>query len=182
MKIACLGWGSLIWNIGNLLINENGWSIDGVMLPIEFTRQSNNGRMTLIIDEEAKPIRTLWALMATDNLKEAKESLQKREGTLTKYIHSVKSNENNQIGNNKIIVDWLNSQKLDAAIWTGLSFSDKTKNKRPDIDYVINHLKGLEYNRKRVAEEYIRKAPKQIDTEYRRKIEAELGWTYNEQA
>ena len=29
---------------------ENKWFEDGPLLPIEFTRQSDNGRMTLIID------------------------------------------------------------------------------------------------------------------------------------
>ena len=62
MKIACIGWGSLIWMPENLMI-QNKWFEDGPMLPIEFARQSDNGRITLIIDEFARPVRTLWSLI-----------------------------------------------------------------------------------------------------------------------
>ena len=78
MKIACLGWGSLIWRPGNLLIQRE-WFNDGPLLPVEFVRKSDNGRLTLVITETAKPVRTLWALMTTYNLDEAKESLRKRQ-------------------------------------------------------------------------------------------------------
>jgi len=44
MKIAILGWGSLIWDARLLSINttlfDNGWSSDGPDLPIEFSRVS----------------------------------------------------------------------------------------------------------------------------------------------
>jgi len=43
---------------------------------------------------------------------------------------------------------------------------------------VLQYLRGLDRNKQELAEEYIRKTPKQIDTDYRRAIESELGWTY----
>src|SRR5882757_9070612 len=79
MNIACLGWGSLIWRPDNLLIRRE-WFGDGPLLPIEFVRQSNDGRLTLVITDTAKAVRTLWALMATDDLNTAKQSLKIREG------------------------------------------------------------------------------------------------------
>lgn len=180
MKIACLGWGSLIWKPESLLI-QNKWFDDGVILPIEFSRQSDNGRMTLIIDEKALPVRTLWALMTTEDLSEAIASLKEREGTAKKNIHSVQATDSVAQGYRKSIVEWLISKQLEVAIWTGLSYSDHTNNERPKIDYVVDHLRKLEHNRKKVAEEYIRRAPKQIDTKYRRRIESELGWTHIKQ-
>ncbi|HOW68396.1 MAG TPA: hypothetical protein P5055_13320 [Candidatus Paceibacterota bacterium] len=50
MSIAILGWGSLIWNPRDLPITGD-WQGDGPVLPIEFTRISDNGRLTLVIDE-----------------------------------------------------------------------------------------------------------------------------------
>lgn len=180
MKIACLGWGSLIWRPESLLI-QNKWFEDGVILPIEFTRQSDNGRMTLIIDKDALPVRTLWALMATDNLQTAIESLKEREGVpRIDLIHSVKVSDETDDDTKKTIIDWLKSKNLDAAIWAGLSLNQRIQKERPSKDSVIQHLRGLSYIDGKAAEEYIRKAPKQIDTEYRREIEAEFGWTFLE--
>ena len=56
MKIACLGWGSLVWRPDNLLIRSE-WFSDGPFLPIEFARRSQDGRLTLVIVEKAKPVR-----------------------------------------------------------------------------------------------------------------------------
>ncbi len=178
MKIACLGWGSLIWNPKNLLI-QNKWFEDGPILRVEFTRQSDDGRMTLIIDNEAKPVRTLWALMTTDNLKASVESLKKRESIKKDdLIHFIEVTDETADETKQTIIDWLKYQNLDAAIWTGLSLNKGIQKERPDIESVIRHLRELEHNARKVAEEYIRKAPKQIDTEYRRRIESEFGWTY----
>jgi hypothetical protein len=179
MKIACIGWGSLIWRPENLQI-QNKWYEDGPILPIEFTRQSDNDRITLIIDKSAKPIRTFWALMTVDDLPSAIESLKQREGCKTEGIRFVKSTDKNNEDVKSTIIKWLKTNQIDAAIWTGLSYSKKTDNNRPSIEYVVKHLKGLDYNTRKIAEEYIRKAPKQIDTEYRRIIEFELGWTHVE--
>lgn len=177
MKIACIGWGSLIWRPEALPI-QSKWFDDGPILPIEFTRQSSDDRITLIIDDQAKPVRTLWALMTTTDLNEAIRALKEREGAKKlEAIHSVTSETSGVTGVKKDISRWLQTLDLDAAVWTGLSYSDKTQNQRPTIDYIIGHLKSLHPNKRKHAEEYIRKAPKQIDTEYRRQIELELGWT-----
>ena len=181
MKIVCIGWGSLIWNPGELII-QNHWFEDGPMLPIEFTRISNDNRVTLIIDREAKSIKTLWALMTCDDLYKAKESLMKREGiSKIDRIHSAIQNETVKDKIESEIQKWLIEKGIDSAIWTGLSYSKKTKYKRPSIDCIISHLSNLTDGQKKDAENYIRKAPKQINTEYRKTIEERLGWTPIEQ-
>ena len=186
MKIACIGWGSLIWNPGSLLIHRQ-WFMDGPFLPIEYVRKSNDGRLTLVITENAEPVRTLWALMATDDLDAAKKSLYRREGitkectekNMKEYIGSVSktANPDELIGNSqKIIFHWLTHLDLDAAIWTNLTpkFKDGII---PTIDQAITYLKDLDINAFTNAEEYVRKTPKQIDTDFRRRFEAEFGWT-----
>ncbi|MEO5789254.1 hypothetical protein [Gelidibacter sp.] len=175
-KIACIGWGSLIWRPERLKI-QNYWFEDGPILPIEFTRISSDNRVTLIIDEEAKPIRTLWTLMTCDDLTEAKESLIKREGVKKdSLIHSLTQNDNVTDEIQEDIQNWLKEKKIDCAIWTGLSYSDKTNKERPSIEKIISHLNEIEHNERKLAKEFIRKAPRQIDTEYRRQIEKEFGW------
>jgi len=178
MTIACLGWGSLIWQPKNLKI-QNKWFQDGPMLPIEFTRKSDDGkgRITLIIDEDAKPVRCLWTLMTTGNLGEAKISLKERENTSEINIHSITKAEKADTPIKETIQRWLITNDLDAAIWTGLSYY---KDKRPTIDEVLEHLTSFKHIMGRRAEEYVRNAPKQIDTEYRRRIEKEFGWTPTE--
>ena len=47
MIIACFGWGSLVWNPADLPM-VGDWQSDGPALPVEFTRKSNNGRVTLV--------------------------------------------------------------------------------------------------------------------------------------
>lgn len=49
MKIAILGWGSLIWDKRNLRL-AGEWQVGGPVLPIEFSRVSGYGRLTLVID------------------------------------------------------------------------------------------------------------------------------------
>lgn len=176
MKIACIGWGSLIWNPRRLLVQKK-WFDDGPLLKIEFTRISSDDRVTLIIDDMSKPVRTLWTLMTTESLDEAKKSLKDREGTSIENIHCITSKNKPVTDVQKIIKKWLSEKKLDAAIWTGLSYNGD----RPDIDKIVDHLdKKIDRKTQIVAEEYIRKAPKQIDTEYRKRIEREFGWTFLE--
>jgi hypothetical protein len=182
MKIACLGWGSLIWRPDNLLIRRE-WFADGVLLPIEFARQSKDGRLTLVITDTAKPIRTLWALMATDDLPTAKKSLLTREAIpekkLDTFIASITAREETVDRIKLTIQSWANNLKLDAVIWTNLppKFQD-TDNRVPTSDETIAYINSLDINARATAEEYIRRTPKQIDTEYRRKFETEFGWTH----
>lgn len=49
LKIVILGWGSLIWNPRGLP-REGPWEEGGPSFPIEFSRVSNDCRLTLVID------------------------------------------------------------------------------------------------------------------------------------
>ncbi len=180
MKIACLGWGSLIWRPQNLLIRQK-WFEDGPVIPVEFARQSKDKRITLVITDNAKPIRVLWALMSTDNLEEGIRSLQNREEiddkNTDKLIGRVKKTDNPTDELKIEIHTWLREKNLDAAILTDLKPKIGKDDRTPSIDEVLSHLTSLSYEDKLNAEEYVRKTPGQIDTDNRRQIEMKLGWT-----
>ncbi|HCC06063.1 TPA: hypothetical protein DEP94_01735 [Candidatus Nomurabacteria bacterium] len=173
MKIVCLGWGSLIWDSRELEILPKNWNNDGPSLPIEFCRVSGDNRVTLVIDDKAPLVNVLWADMSQKDSKEATCLLAKREGTKHSNISKIEKGNTISEGNaiNVGILNWLKKHDRDVAIWTGLS-----KN-RNSIEEIITHLNVLDECDKNRAEEYIRKAPSQIDTPYRKIIEKEFGWT-----
>lgn len=184
MKIACLGWGSLIWRPENLLIQRH-WFQDGPMLPIEYTRQSKDGRLTLVLTPGMTAVRSLWAVMATEELEKAKTSLQIREGigdpNKNKYIGSIR--RDTQVPNEseivQIIRSWMNTLQMDAVIWTNLPPRfNGNDDQIPTLHEATKYLIGLDINTQSTAEQYIRKTPQQIDTSYRRDFEKQFGWTY----
>lgn len=176
LKIACLGWGSLIWDPKELKTLGKEWFNDGPELPIEFTRISSDNRITLIIDKESnKRSSCLWILMDSKNLEEAILSLKKREKTPnTNAIHYIRASEVTQDEIKLVIKKWMASKDLDAVIWTGLSYSKKTNKERPSIDFLKYHLAQLSTDEFERASEYILKTPKQIVTEYRSDLEKEV--------
>lgn len=176
--IACLGWGSLVWNPEALPIRR-GWFEDGPFARVEFVRQSTNGRITLVLDSTAAAVRTLWAAMDTESLADAITALREREGIREK-------NQTAHIGSwaegasPPTIPDlgaWAASRGIGGVIWTNLPPKFDDKEIRPGDDQVIAYLKSLTGRVRDDAERYVRFAPPQIDTNLRRKIEAELGWT-----
>jgi hypothetical protein len=177
-SIACLGWGSLIWDPRALPIRRP-WFTDGPLLPIEFARQSKDNRITLVIVPtnlaEVACVRTLWALMVTPSLDIAREKLAKREGAdeIGCWPDNVLPKELAET-----VEVWAGEKGLDAVVWTALPPRfDKKDGRMPGVDEVLQHLRGLASEKWKRAEEYVRRTPVQIDTEYRRRIECELGWT-----
>lgn len=175
-NIACLGWGSLIWNPVDLPIRRY-WFEDGPLIPLEFARESQDGRITLVVEPTSRPVRSLWALMDGENLKEMRERLRVREGrTRPEHIGSWTFGEASPCcipG----LDEWALARKLGAVIWTALPAKfDKEDGKVPGEADIVNRLRKLRGATRDEAERYIRQAPRQIDTAYRRRIEAEFGW------
>lgn len=177
MKIGCLGWGSLVWDPKGLPVRKP-WFKDGPLLPIEFARQSQGYRITLVIEQSAEHIRSLWALMSVNDLKLAKKELKDREGINEGDVGFWTQDSYSKHDFVGTISDWAIQKELDAVIWTALppKFEDQ-KGKVPSVEEVISFLRNLPHEKRKYAEAYIRKSPRQIDTDYRRIIEKELKWT-----
>ncbi|MDD3772955.1 MAG: hypothetical protein PHC38_09920 [Weeksellaceae bacterium] len=183
MKIAILGWGSLTWQPKDLKYDKTfDWQESGLFLPLEFSRISNNGRLTLVIDKNAeRKVETLYAVSLYENLDLAILNLAIREGADTSKIGFYNRQTNNifpeDFDFSENIREWTKKEGFDAVIWTNLSVRFKDKTKLPlNADNVIKYLQNLPEETKVLAEEYIRKAPIQINTVFRKKIEEELGW------
>lgn len=179
MKIACLGWGSLIWDPRELKVQKK-WRENGPKLPIELNRISKDKRVTFIIDEKGTQVNVLWALMTVKDKEDAVESLKKREETTSKNIHSVFTDDDSKMLSNVqlTVLTWLKLTDCDGAIWTGLYYkNNEGEENSMSYEYVKNHISSLNYAEAKLAERYIRKASIQIRTSYRKRLEIELGWT-----
>ena len=173
--IACLGWGSLIWDPRDLPVQRK-WFDDGPIISVEFLRQSMDGRMTLVLHEKGTLSRALWALFDTEDLQDAKAALGARERCKPDDIAAWSRGESapkHILG----IADWAEAHGIDSVVWTALSPKFSGVEKVPTLDEVIEYLSRLTGAERDNAERYIRFAPRQIDTAYRRRIEASLHWT-----
>lgn len=179
--IACIGWGSLIWDTRNLDVDGN-WRADGPALPVEFARQSSDGRITLVLVGGFAPVPTLWSGFNNGDLATARDSLRQREGVprsragdLIAHWHR---GENPVAEPDATISAWAAGKNLEAAVWTG--FPPKfggIDGRVPTENEVVEYLRALQGETRAAAEQYVRRAPRQIATVYRRAIERVLGWT-----
>lgn len=179
MNIACLGWGSLIWNPRSLPIHHQ-WFENGPLLPIEFARHSQDDRITLVLTPGAEPVRSLWTLLLVPDHETAKHKLAEREGIKTediaKYIGYWSSTGAYHGQCAEIIGQWALELGLDTVLWTNLPPKFQNEERIPTVEEIVAFLRMLSPTAQKRAEEYIRKTPRQINTAYRRIIEAELHW------
>lgn len=186
LRIGCLAWGSLVWDPRTLPM-AGEFRDDGPRLPIEFSRVSQDGRVTLVIDPMAREIQTLWVPLAARNLNQAVAELGIREkiapamraqwvGRLSVHDPAPAPGGNGETLREAIRV-WLEGQALDAVVWTALpSRGPAGETKRPQFDHLLEHLKSLDEAARARAEEYIRRTPGTVQTAYRSRFEEVLGW------
>jgi hypothetical protein len=170
MRIAVLGWGSLVWDKRDLSIRGN-FKTGGPRLPLEFSRKSSDGRLTLVIDQNhgMPPVPTRYAICRFRNLDDAICDLQHREGTNSQNIGfksvSAKGRPPNSKVADKAIADWLkkNQKTIDVVIWTNLGPNDNFAFSGEAEQY-LKSLKGVCREK---AREYIVRAPKEVKTPLR---------------
>lgn len=178
VKIACIAWGSLLWEPGPLKL-ASGWRPDGPLLPLEFVRDSDDSdELALVLHEPAPPMPTWWALLDTTDLDAAREMLRQREKIRPEYPQWVGSIPNPHGPVDMRVSAWMADRGIDAAVWTALPAKfAKVSERAPSPHEAVAYLAGLQGEVRAHAEQYVRKIPKEIDTLYRRVFEERLGWT-----
>ena len=186
MKIAILGWGSLIWQPKDLKFDTNiGWKENGPVLRIEFARISRERHLTLVITPNGTEVPTLYSVSSFDNLNLAVLNLAVREGSGRTSIGSYNKYKDEfspiKFMFKENIKNWIQTTDFDAVIWTNLPENWDIKENKIVIKTInsndrIEYLQNLKGEVKVKAEEYIRNTPKQITTTYRKQIIKTLGW------
>ncbi len=181
MKIAILGWGSLIPSPRDLSI-AGDWQEGGPILRIEFSRISSDGRLTLVIDLlNGSAVNTFYATSTYDQLEDAVCNLMAREGTGRKNIGIVskRNAETNVVNHPQILPTmqgWLNASSFDGVIWTDLKSNYQAeRDAKFSINDAHNYLETLPPVCKENARRYIKQAPVQTKTALRQYLETR-GW------
>jgi cation transport regulator ChaC len=90
MKVAVLGWGSLLWDCRPEFDEQCGtWQFDGPVLPLEFSRvsQGRDDALTLVIDEQyGQQCKIAYRLSKRKLHEDAIADLRCREGTTLRSI------------------------------------------------------------------------------------------------
>lgn len=188
MNIAVLAWGSLVWDRRNLAV-AGDFASTGPRLPIEFCRVSNDGRLTLVLDDDVGASCLTYAVRSSfDDLDRALANLWLREGKtdekLPKDVRAsgrvgyvdVASGKRSDTAAQRhpkavdAISAWSQTNGFEGVIWTALAgnFREPDKAGEPfSVDAAIRHLEKLEPAKREEALRYIRSAPAEVQTPVR---------------
>ena len=184
MKIAILGWGSLLWDKENSIEFDkwhDPWVFDGPVLKVEFSRISKSrlGALTLVIDEaHGSSVEVAWCFGKRACVEDAVCDLRYREGTTVANIGRLdltlsKGHSNNDIAENAIL-KWARLKKLDAVVWTALKSNFTEKTGQPfSVAAAVSYLKNLPPEGKSKAAEYVWRAPACVKTPLRLALQKE---------
>jgi hypothetical protein len=180
MRIAILGWGSLVWDPRDLLLSEI-FKPGGPSLPLEFSRKSADGRLTLVIDEDhgTPSVPTYYAISAYQALEDAICDLRHREGTTEQNIgvHTIAAGKWERSAKSALaqraIEEWLLARRniVDAVIWTNLGPSENFSFSEAAAEKYLKSLTGV---CRKKALDYLTKAPPEVKTPLREKMTAWL--------
>ena len=183
IRIAVIGWGSLLWRPGELALATGRWNKDGPTLPIEFARRSRKAtRLTLAVTPNSdERVRTYWAVSDEHAIPDARENLRLREGA--PHIEDIFAldkqgrywGRERDPGPREDVLLWLSDHPaLDAVIWTGLK-ANWPKGKALTFATVDAYVSGQSLIDRAGIKNYVRRTPAQVDTSLRRNIEEAYG-------
>jgi|SRR5712691_10355766 len=178
MRIAILGWGSLLWEGTEFDRWHEPWQDDGPRLKLEFSRisASRSGALTLVIDEEhGSPTTVAWCLSKRAGVDDAVCDLRAREGTTIEKIgRSTVTRQETRGEPENAIIAWARTKNLDYIVWTALKSNFPKKMNQPfSVVAAIAYLKTLDPAGKAKAAEYVWRAPMFIKTDLRSALQGE---------
>lgn len=181
MKIAILGWGSLLWEGGEEFdCWHNSWMPDGPSIKLEFSRVSASraGALTLVIDpKNGADVSVAYCLSKRRNPDDAVCDLRCREGTTLSNIGYLFFRESRNHYRDeesfKAIKAWAEAKKIDVVIWTDLPSNFEKKIRKPfTINSALSYIqRELTSEGKAKAAEYIWRAPAFVQTPLRNALE-----------
>ena len=189
MKVAILGWGSLIWDLQSkhqwFQDTIDVWQAEGPTLPIEFCRISSSRERALTLVLQPTPIgspcRVSFAVSKRGDLADVIADIAKREdcgvAKIGCCLAAEPANATGQYPNLCATIQrWLDNiePKLDAVVWTDLenNFEERSDRMKPfSVGEALIHLKRLPPGGRSKAAEYVWRAPDFVQTKLRRKIE-----------
>ncbi|WP_435930244.1 hypothetical protein [Dryocola sp. BD613] len=145
-------------------------------MPVEFSRVGDGGELATAVCMNAPLVEVYWALLDADSIQQATVSLREREQIpvsredgVGSYILSSKPTG--------MLAGWAAEKKLDAVIWTALPPRfNGVEGRIPCVEDVLAYLSSLEGEKRKHAQEYMKNAPAEFDTPYRKAIRERLGW------
>ena len=188
MKIAILGWGSLLWENSPDFDSWHGpWEYDGPILSIEFSRisKSRRGALTLVIDEDQGiPTQVAWSLSRRSTPDDAIRDLRVREGTSVKNIGQFeipnRGANSGELGKQDSLIAWANAKKIDSVVWTALESNFEKERKEPfSVAAATAYLQSLDPQGKVKAAEYVWRAPAFVTTRLRSELQREPWFAGN---
>ncbi|MGD9691270.1 MAG: hypothetical protein AB7G17_00340 [Phycisphaerales bacterium] len=180
MKIAVLGWGSLLWHPHGAFDSlRDDWRCgEGPELKVEFSRisKSRAGALTLVIDQQfGTEVTVAWCYSTRTRLDDAICDLRCREGTSLENIGRLEiTTPGTESGGSveQVIGDWARQKKICAVVWTALPSNFETKQRKEfSVVNALEYLAGLDSCGRRMAYEYFSRAPKFVNTPLRREVE-----------
>jgi hypothetical protein len=186
MRIAIIGWGSLLWDLENLAPHVvGGWSSGGgPRLPLEFSRVSPKRKLGLVVVID--PVHgvacpTSYIASARSSLDDAVNDLAARERAPTErighaHLETGHINSSN-LHLNKTLTTWLGDAQFDGCAWTDLpmNFNDHSSAEF-SIDSALVYLKSLNPSSLEEAKRYIENAPGETVTPLRTALAENVWW------
>jgi len=184
MKIAILGWGSLLWDKRKDFEDQiSNWEPGGPSLRLEFSRvsESRGNALTLVVDSEnGTPCEVSYTFSGRSVPEDAICDLRCREGTTLKNIGFYFADSSKKNARDASVFEsikrWADSKDINVVVWTDLisNFKEKSTFKVSfSLENAVKHIQSLPPEGKAKAAEYVYRAPEFVNTPLRRALQRE---------